>query len=669
MTPEAVLFEACVQVAHPRLGEVLAALPAPSLDLAVREQGMQDLSIGNRALVGQEPVYCHLPRGADQRARRVRVRGTAAVGAVWYGHRVLVVTAGLQIESYRSPRGWPEMLQHPGTAERLDSMGSRDWDIAIDAFLDGALPTDEDDRCLDLALMAKRAADRVAEVTSDLDSPGGRSTPFMRCRAALRFDPDITELSPPVVEVRDLVDAATAADGGFGLLVRVPASQQAAGDAVLAALAEVAAQLWLVEDASTSLRQQGHQLDRAFQAEGVGEHRRALRRLYRERANYLNEIESVLEPSARAKGPRRGELSAASLTEQASDALNLDDRRERAASRFAGIGEVAAGITDLEPEPRVPPSPPSFDDDVASRLVRSTSNPFRALRLWFDQAWHHRSTPASDTTAMADRHARAIELHPYQNRANLLGEVSSVLSLNAFMTATAGIFLSVVLQNGVAGDARSSPIPPYDILFLFLATFAFFFSTLIYGRAASRIARLGTVGVDSMFNTASSVSEYLGKYAFLIALPITVFRYLYGSTNANTISVGVAFLALCTLVAYQFLPYVSLLSEEIRGRRQIARGETEIEDVGGIGSDAWRRIFIVILTALTASAYFSALWPFPLLMHIACWCLVVLLILLMLFSFVAPERKNPSLYEVEDWDMLGFEEASLRDPHWRRDRV
>jgi hypothetical protein len=195
------------------------------------------------------------------------------------------------------------------------------------------------------------------------------------------------------------------------------------------------------------------------------------------------------------------------------------------------------------------------------------------------------------------------------------------------MTASSAVFLGVVLKNG------ESKALPMDILFLFVATFGFLFATLIYANASGRLARIGTFGYEAQVEIANRVSEYLGVFPLLIAIPLSVARFL----DAGPIPWAVAILALIATTAYHYLRGASLLERDISDDR--------------IGSDRQRRFVIVPLIVI-----FMAATLVGQLVHVG-WIETVGAVgfgvgsvVMLLLSAMLPERSNPQEYVVDDWD-------------------
>jgi hypothetical protein len=222
------------------------------------------------------------------------------------------------------------------------------------------------------------------------------------------------------------------------------------------------------------------------------------------------------------------------------------------------------------------------------------------------------------------------------------------------MTTASVVFLGLVLSDAVDQQRErivfSGAIPSLDVLFLFLASFGFLFATLVYANSSGWLARIGTHGFERKMEIGNAVSEYMGVYPLIFAVPLTVARYL----QAEFVAWAVAAIALTALVAYHYAPETSLLERDI--------------STGAIGSD-WQRkyIWIPLLVTAAATLYLGALLPVSWLVYLGGGVLFFLLILFLLFSLAAPDRPDPTEYRINKWDALGEEALSRVDPQWRQD--
>lgn len=325
------------------------------------------------------------------------------------------------------------------------------------------------------------------------------------------------------------------------------------------------------------------------------------------------------------------------------DAAEEVDRRARLSHlwnqesrRFTGIEGVADQAAGLPRSPRAPAAP-----EIPSEKERRTmEEPFHQVLHW----WKTRN----DRRAAQAEAGRNIELHPFENRSALFEELQVSIAMATFMTAASILFLGVILDDASERPRALFDAVGIDVFFLFIASFGFLFATLVYANLSGRLARHGTTHFERRIELANSVSEYLGVYPLLFALPLVVARYL----DNNQIAWAVAGLSLLSLIGYHYTPNVSLLERDIGDR---AIGTNRIR----------KRVIIPLLVVSTALMYSGRLTDLrPLeLVGFGLVCLVVIAIFV--FSLAAPERQEPTKYEVNTWDALGEERRSTSDRHWR----
>jgi hypothetical protein len=191
-----------------------------------------------------------------------------------------------------------------------------------------------------------------------------------------------------------------------------------------------------------------------------------------------------------------------------------------------------------------------------------------------------------------------------------------------------------------------------DVLLLFIASFGFLFSTLIYANLSGRLARLGTSGHERQLELANSVSEYLGVYPLIFGLPLSVPRYL----GVGVVSIIVAVLAVGSLFAYHHARGVSILERDVGDH--------------AIGTD-WirKRVLIPGFALFSGGMYLGNLLRQPALELPSFVALMALTVLVFAFSRAAPERAERRKYRVDAWDALGREARSHVDPDWRPRRL
>jgi len=327
-------------------------------------------------------------------------------------------------------------------------------------------------------------------------------------------------------------------------------------------------------------------------------------------------------------------------------AVRLSHRWKREFTRFERLASVSATVSALDFTQT--PAPIQLPDPIPG--LKKEQNPFAQVMMW----WRYRGELRKGDGGRTDQGvsvlrragprrrdqvppgAREIELHPFRNRYALFEELNASIALASFMTAASAVFLGVILQKG------QHNIIPMDVLFLFIATFGFLFATLIYANASGLLARYGTFGYESQVEIANRVSEYLGVFPLLIAIPLSVSRFL----KTGPIPWAVAALALTATIAYHYLHGASLLERDIADER--------------IGSD-WQRKFVVIpaLALLMAATFLGELTHHDTLEIIGAAGFGMISLLLVLLSAMLPERTNPQGYLVDEWDVLSAETPSF----------
>jgi hypothetical protein len=617
-------------------------------------------------LLAPVPIDCELPRRGHDPA--MRIWGYAKSSLVGYGRRVAAVSTEVGIDPENPPGQRPRVddaLHLAGTIwtskslERVGSVAERFWQT-------GQPSVDVQPDALNLRLITtSRAREqfRAIESASDghraLRSPGVvPKTPATWGRVIFVNDPSE---APPDIPV-DSFEEISFDSLGQSVKVRAHAAQRkmlgtdapylvvvvCGGTFEVELATQISALLrrslehsvaseWLVARAEQVNDRQAEcmveLLDRETSPGRIENLRQQLGML---RYTFVDELEFVWDYDVDQR-PEARELY--SLINRATG-LTYRWRRELARfERLISVGDVAhsAGFVQSRPQIEIPEAIPGFEDE---------SNVLSQVRLW----WHHRRSshdgsehkmPALQRPGMRQRNrvphgARKIELHPFRNRAALFSELSASIALTSFMTAASAVFLGVVLQRGV----RSSL--PMDVLFLFIATFGFLFATLIYANASGRLARHGTFGYESQVEIANRVSEYLGVFPLLVAIPLSVSRFL----ASGPIPWAVAGLALLATVAYHYVRGASLLERDISDER--------------IGSDRQRKlIFVPALAGLMTVTFLGQLLHSGTLEVVGAVGFGLLSLLMVLLSAMLPERTNPQEYLVDEWDLLSDETPSI----------
>lgn len=128
---------------------------------------------------------------------------------------------------------------------------------------------------------------------------------------------------------------------------------------------------------------------------------------------------------------------------------------------------------------------------------------------------------------------RVIELHPFRNRPYLFEELNGAMQRSTFLAASSLVFLGVVLQTR---DSR--PVSQIDVFLLLMAVFGFLLATLMLSRLSTRLARRTTIDFDRRFRAADRVSDYLGVFPLLLALPLLLCRYLDNTALQTASALG-----------------------------------------------------------------------------------------------------------------------------------
>jgi len=323
-------------------------------------------------------------------------------------------------------------------------------------------------------------------------------------------------------------------------------------------------------------------------------------------------------------------------------AARLTHRWQRELTRFERLESVASAVSALDLTDT--PAPIQLPEVIPG--LKEDRNPFRQVSMWWRYRGALRNVPGRGVSVLRrtgprqrDKPppgAREIELHPFRDRYALFEELNASIALASFMTAASAVFLGVILQKG------QHSVIPMDVLFLFIATFGFLFATLIYANASGLLARYGTFGYESQVEIANRVSEYLGVFPLLVAIPLSVSRFL----KTGPIPWTVAALALTATVAYHYLHGASLLERDVANLR--------------IGSDRQRK-FVVIpaLAVLMAATYLGELTHHDALEIAGAAGFGTISLLLVLFSAMLPEHTNPQGYLVDEWDALSPETPSF----------
>ena len=600
------------------------------------------------------PVYCELPRRATDPS--VGIWGYARCAMAVYGRRVAGTFTTVEIES-RAPGA-----RRPSVDEALSVAGKcwtsrplRQTADTADQFLRAAQPDiDDEPHALNLRLMsAKRASEQLRAlhartsmrtVTQSGDLP---HTPSIWGRIVLVNDPtgrprlsqeeafaalglDTDSASSLSLSVNIALRKLLGTDDSYLTIVAYGGPFDDSQISTIAAslkhaLGHTLAHDWLATRAEQLNDRQAEcisrLLDDSADVASANDLRRQMGVL---RYAFADELEMAWSHDA---------LDAVGLASLLDSPAKLSHRWRRESTRFERLVSVAS--SDLRGRGQA-----SIDLPDAIPELREPHSIFEQVGIWWRYRRHLRRQPETMRARTAPtlqrpgphrggtpQGARQIELRPFSNRPALFWELSASIALTSFMTAASAVFLSVILQKG-----QQSALP-MDVLFLFIATFGFLFATLIYSNASGRLARLGTFGYEAQVEIANRVSEYLGVFPLLVAIPLSVSRFL----KAGPISWAVAVLALVATTAYHYLRGTSLLERDIADNR--------------IGSDSQRRWVIVpAILLLMAATLFGQLLHIGSLEVVGGVGFALGSVLMLLLSAMLPERTNPQEYLVDDWD-------------------
>lgn len=131
-----------------------------------------------------------------------------------------------------------------------------------------------------------------------------------------------------------------------------------------------------------------------------------------------------------------------------------------------------------------------------------------------------------------------------------MGEVGISVSTMSFL-ATVVFFLIGLLMNNKSADTELFIKLRLPMILLFISSFGFLFSTLIYGNASGEIARVNKKNFNKQMCIANIISEYFGVYMLCYAMPILVLGYL----PDKLLSIFVLIIEVIGFTAYHFFGY------------------------------------------------------------------------------------------------------------------
>lgn len=135
----------------------------------------------------------------------------------------------------------------------------------------------------------------------------------------------------------------------------------------------------------------------------------------------------------------------------------------------------------------------------------------------------------------------------------LVGEIESQIMVTSFL-GTVSLFFTGILIAQLHQFDQSIKVP---ILFLIIATFSFIFSASIYANASSELSRHEPKKAHRYVVMANNISEFLGLYLFIIAIPLV----LNSITTDSLLRIAVPAVALVGLLLYSLSPF-SILDKE-----------------------------------------------------------------------------------------------------------
>lgn len=102
-----------------------------------------------------------------------------------------------------------------------------------------------------------------------------------------------------------------------------------------------------------------------------------------------------------------------------------------------------------------------------------------------------------------------------------MGEASTSVALTSSMTAVVLFFIGLLLTGSPAVQIRLR----LPLFFLFVSALGFLYSTLVYANATGEIARLSRRSFERQMSIGNILSEYLGVYGLVFAIPLVVLGY------------------------------------------------------------------------------------------------------------------------------------------------
>jgi len=100
-------------------------------------------------------------------------------------------------------------------------------------------------------------------------------------------------------------------------------------------------------------------------------------------------------------------------------------------------------------------------------------------------------------------------------------ETSISVDFTSFMAAVVFFFIGLLLTGSPGVQVRLR-IP---LVFLFISAMGFLYSTIIYANASGELARLRKHEFDDQITMGNIISEYLGVYCLVFAIPLAILGY------------------------------------------------------------------------------------------------------------------------------------------------
>ena len=185
-------------------------------------------------------------------------------------------------------------------------------------------------------------------------------------------------------------------------------------------------------------------------------------------------------------------------------------------------------------------------------------------------------------------------------------EIQVSVSFTAFMTAVTIFFVGLLITKFESFDI-SIKIP---ILFLIISTFGFLYSTLIFANASGQLSHHITKNFFKNMLTGDTISEYLGVYLLVLAVPLVINVI----TNDSFLRLATLIVALGGLVVYHISGF-SLMDRHFRKKHY------------------WGLFLVIILeVALFYTQIYNLIYFVPL--------AVVLILFLVLLALFASKAKH-----------------------------